>query len=367
MASFNPQRLDLARRRRGLTKVELADAAGVSVRMMTAYEHGKKAPSEPTLERMAKALRFPPDFFRGSDLDEPPMEASSFRALSTLTARQRDQTLGAGAIAMSLSDWIDDRFKLPDVNVPQYQGVDPETAAMAVRSEWGLGERPVKNMVHLLEAHGVRVFSLVEECLTVDAFSFWRGDLPYVCLNTRKSAERSRMDASHELGHLVLHWKGGARGRKNEQEADLFGSAFLMPRGSVLAMAPRGGNLADILRAKRQWGVSAANLTHRMYVLGLLTEWQYRSLFIEMGRHGYRTGEPDGMQAETSQVFAKVFKSLIDDGISKRQVAAELAILPDELNRTIFGLALLPMDGDDSTGPTEPTETKEPPQLRLLL
>ena len=33
----------------------------------------------------------------------------------------------------------------------------PETAAEAIRSEWGLGERSIPNLIHLLEAHGVRV------------------------------------------------------------------------------------------------------------------------------------------------------------------------------------------------------------------
>jgi len=101
---FNPRRLDLARRRRGLNKAELAEAIGVSTRMVTAYERGAKEPGTRTLARMADALRFPIEFFGGPDLDEPPMDGSSFRALSTLTAKQRDQTLAAGAIALSLSD-----------------------------------------------------------------------------------------------------------------------------------------------------------------------------------------------------------------------------------------------------------------------
>ena len=33
----------------------------------------------------------------------------------------------------------------------------------------------------------------------MDAYSFWRRGVPYVFLNTMKSAERSRMDAAHEL------------------------------------------------------------------------------------------------------------------------------------------------------------------------
>lgn len=270
MPPFNPNRLDLARRRRGLTRVELAVAADISVKTLTSYDQGRTEPSPAILTRLADTLRFPEAFFSRPDGDEPPMDGSSFRALSSLIARHRDQTLGAGAIALDLYDWIGARFRLPAPDVPRYSGVDPETAAMAVRSEWGLGEKPIKNMIHLLEAHGVRVCSLVEDCLAVDAFSFWRGDSPCVFLNTRKTAERSRMDAAHELGHLCLHWKGGAKGPQAEREADLFGASFLMPRSSVLAAAPRGGSLANIIRAKKRWGVAAANLTYRMYHLGLL-------------------------------------------------------------------------------------------------
>jgi Zn-dependent peptidase ImmA (M78 family) len=272
-------------------------------------------------------------------------------------------------LALSLSDWIDARFTLPEASIPKYQGVDPETAAMTVRAEWGLGVRPIRNMVHLLESRGVRVFSLVEECTTVDAFSFWRGHIPCIWLNTMKSGERRRMDAAHELGHLVLHTRGGARKRDVEREADLFGSAFLMPRSDVLAVAPRGGTLAEILQAKHRWGVSAANLTHWMYVIGLLTEWQYRSLFIEMGRLGYRTGEPDGAQAESSQVLPKIFKALRDEGVTKGQIANDLAVFPDELNKAIFGLVLSPLESQTSSPSAYPerTQQQERPELRLLL
>jgi Zn-dependent peptidase ImmA (M78 family) len=267
---------------------------------------------------------------------------------------------------MDLANWIDTRFTLPAVAIPQYEGVDPETAAMGVRTEWGLGERPIKNMIHLLEAHGTRVFSLVEECLAMDAFSFWHGNLPYVCLNTRKSTERSRMDAAHELGHLVMHWKGGARGRDQEQDAQLFGSAFLMPTRSMRTEAPRGGGLPSILRAKERWGVSAANYTYRMRKLGMLTEYQYRALFIEISRQGYRQTEPGGISAETSQVLDKVFKALAEEGISKRDVAAELAIMPDDLNQAIFGLTLLPVDGSSMSDPAPKDQMPERPRLRLV-
>jgi Zn-dependent peptidase ImmA (M78 family)/DNA-binding XRE family transcriptional regulator len=360
---FNPARLNLARRRRGHTKAALAEMVAISTRMVTAYERAEKEPSPLTLLKISGVLNFPVEFFGGVDLEEPPLEGSSFRALSTLAARQREQALAAGAIALALSDWIDAKFTLPEPSIPQFQGVDPETAAMAVRSEWGLGERPIRNVIDLLEAHGSRVFSLIEECAALDAFSFWRGSVPYVFLNVMKSAERSRMDAAHELGHLVMHWKRGVRGRNIERGADLFGSAFLMPSGSVVAEAPRAARLDQIIEAKPRWNVSAANLAHRMHDLGLLTDWQYRSIFMDMGKKGYRTREPNGTRAETSQVLGKVFKALRDDGISFTDVARELGIPVDELSKSVFGLVLAPVAGAERPAPRQP-ETA--PELRLL-
>ncbi|MYC32143.1 MAG: ImmA/IrrE family metallo-endopeptidase [Chloroflexi bacterium] len=339
--AFNPTRLDLARRRRGLTKIALAEAAGISQVSLFTYSARTRAPEPETLNRLADVLHFPPEFFFGPTLEEPPVSGASFRALSRLTARLREQTLAAGALAIALAQWIDERFTLQEPSIPEYPGVDPEEAAMAVRTEWGLGERPVKNMIHRLESYGVRVFSLAEDTVAMDAFSCWIEDTPFIFLNTMKSVERSRMDAAHELGHLVLHrHHHSASGREAEREADQFGASFLMPRGSVLANAPRHGRLQDIVKAKQYWAVSVANLTYRMHKVGMLTDWQYRTLFGEISRHGYRSREPEAIRGETSQVLAKVFASLRDDGITMSHVAKNLRIYPDELNRSVFGLVL---------------------------
>lgn len=356
---FNPQRLAIARRRRGLTKRALADAIGVSVRSIKAYELDEKQPSPVRLIALGRVLDFPIEFFSGPDLERPPLESSSFRAMSRLTARQRDQAIESGTVALSLSDWIDERFDLPSPSVPRYRGADAEMAAIALRSEWGLGELPIRNMIELLEAHGVRVFSLTEDCIQMDAYSFWRGDIPYVMLNTMKTAERSRMDAAHELGHLVMHWRGGATGRAGEREADSFGSAFLMPAESVKASTPRTTRLDQLVRAKKRWKVSVANLVYRMHKLDLLTDWQYRMLFIEIKKR-YSAIEPDGIQPETSQVLAKVFRMLKDTGMSKADLAKDLLVWPAELDKVIFGLVLTPMGSgvieDHRLPPQDPTK-----------
>ena len=346
---FNPSRLTLARHKLGLTMIELAEQIGIAWRTVAAYESDKggngRDPKPETVSKLSKVLGFPPAFFYGTTLEEPPIEGSSFRSLSSLTRRHKAKGFAAGTLAMYLSDWIATHYEVPEPAIPEYSGVDSEAAAMAVREEWGLGERPIRNMVHLLEFHGVRIFSLAEDIVQLDAYSFWRDDVPYIFLNTLKSAEHSRLDAAHELGHLVLHRNDYTKGKRIEQEANDFGSALLMPRGSLVANAPRRATLANLIAAKRFWNVSVSALAYRMHKQGLLSDWLYRTIFIQISKNHYRVNEPNSAQRETSQVLAKVFHGLLEDGVSMADVAQELSLSLDELSKLVFGLVLTPLLG----------------------
>ena len=216
---------------------------------------------------------------------------------------------------------------------------------MAVRAGWGIGLRPIRNMVHLLEAHGVRVFALAEDTEVVDAYSFWsRSMRPFVFLSMSKSAERSRMDAAHELGHLVMHpWGGTQRSRRAEAQAQQFASTFLMPTGSVLARVPHNPTLLQIIKAKAHWKVSAASLTYRLRKLGMMSEVQYTRTWIEMGSLGYRSQEPEPIERETSRALEQVFGKLRDRRVSVVQVARDLSVYPQDLTRLLYGLIRFPL------------------------
>jgi Zn-dependent peptidase ImmA (M78 family)/DNA-binding XRE family transcriptional regulator len=341
--------LTLARLRRGYTKSRLAAEAGVTMRSISAYESGETEPTPETLEAIAERLKFPVTFFYRPEVEKPPAVSASFRSLSSMTASQRHAALGAGALAVELSDWIEKHFRLPEPDVPSLRGQAPEAAADALRESWQLGVKPVRNMVHLLEQHGVRVFSLAEECRQVDAFSVWRSGKPFVFLNTMKSGERSRFDAAHELGHLVLHRHGGPRaGREAEQQADSFASAFLMPRRSVLASAPPFPSVDGLVKLKKEWSVAVSALAYRLHDIGLLTDWHYRTLMIQMSSLGYRTTEPDPIQRETSQVLSKVFKSMREKGWTRTRLAAELDVRTSDIDALVFGLAFVSLSGGRS-------------------
>ena len=344
--TLTPSRLIIARKQRGLTLTQLALLTGLSTRSLSLYENGHQDPARETLHKLATTLDVSATFLRGPDLEEIPTEAVSFRALSKMTARQRDQALSAGRVALLINEWIEARFDVPRANVPTLTGYDPEAAAEVVRARWGLGERPIPNVVHRLEAQGIRTYSLTAENAQLDAYSlYWRGQ-PFIFLNTTKSGERGRFDAAHELGHLVLHGEHVVLDRPAaEQEANRFAAAFLMPRASVLAHGLRDATPERILQAKRTWNVAAMALTHRLHELELLTDWGYRSACVQLSRWGYRRTEPRGIPRETSQLLTKVFRLLRDQGESPATIAADIGISAQELQAHVFGLALIALDG----------------------
>lgn len=343
---FSANRLKVARKRRKLTHKALAERIDVTPLTISRLEKGSTMPEQDTLEALIKELAFPKDFFFGDDLDEPTVESASFRSLTSMTARERDAALSAGALAYLLNDWVEANFDLPNANLIDlgYE-TDSENAARSLRQHWGLGEKPIGNMIKLFESKGIRVFSLSENTENVDAFSCWRNSTPFVFLNNFKTPERSRFDAAHELGHLVLHRHGAPKGRKTEIEANQFASSFLMPTMDVISTIPRCASVARLVTAKRRWGVSLAALAYRLNKMGILSDWNYRTICIQINRNG-KDKEENGIGRDESEVWKKVFHTLWRERITKNHVANDLQIPFSELENLVFGLVMPPKPSD---------------------
>lgn len=323
-----------------MTKVLLGQRAGFSVKTLGDYESGRAVPTEDGIGSLADVLRFPVSFFYRAELEEPTSEAVSFRSLSRMPSSHRDAALAAGALAFELSQWIEKRFQLTAPNVPDLSAYPPAEAAIVLRNHWRIGVRPIGNMVHLLESQGVRVFSLAERNRNVDAYSLWFHGAPFVFLNTMKTVEHGRMDAAHELGHLVLHQHGAVRSRDVEIDAKTFGAAFLMPSESIKSIVPRltGPSFSNMIQLKKNWGVSVAALAMRLNKMELLPDHSYRGICIELSKYG-RTREPYAMtERETSAVLAKVFGMLKQSATTKMEVAKQLDLYTEDLDDLIFGL-----------------------------
>jgi len=336
--SFSSARFSVARQRRLLKQKGFAELLGVTQHTVSRWEKGVTEPDPDTVEKIASALDYPVEFFFQPDIDMPEAELVSFRSQTSMKAAVRDAALSAGALGFLVSDWAEERFSMPSVDVPDLHSLDPESAARTLRADWGLGEQPISNMIHLIEAHGVRVFSLAENSVTVNAFSFWKDGTPFVYLNTIKSAESSRFDAAHELGHLVLHQDGKTTGREAEDQANRFASAFLMPRADVLAHITDVYSLDQLIRLKRRWKVSLAALNYRVHKVGITSDWRNRDLCIQISRQGFHKNEPMPIERERSMVWEKVLKLLWNDKLTIRIIAEELSLPQAEVDALIFGV-----------------------------
>lgn len=351
----NMSRLELARKRRGFTKKDLAHNLDVTERTLSNWYNQFDIDMK-YLGKLSEVLRFPEKFFlEKTDLSLPNTETVSFRALSKISSRKREIALSQTVIAEIINQWLDSKFDLPMPVIPDlhelrnnFPSVTDESksdlpltyaqsCAQVVRSIWGIGEKPISNMISLLESKGIRIFSLSDEAQEVDACCQWINDRPFIFLNIAKTSERCRFDAAHELGHLVMHRHGVIEGRQMEQEANAFASAFLMPKKSILADPMHTANLKTVLIKKKYWKVSAAALTYRYRQLNLISDWNATNIYKDLSKLG-RNIEPESIPHESSLLLSKVLDLLKNEGIRPIDIADELNISFEDFNGLTFGL-----------------------------
>ncbi|MFC0268546.1 helix-turn-helix domain-containing protein [Kushneria aurantia] len=352
---FSTISLEIARERRGLTKKELAVKAGLTPEHLTRVIKGKHIPDDAAIGSLAAALEYPKSFFLDEPSDQLVQENVSFRNLSSLTARDRNRAIQAGTLALALNDWMNKNFSLPTFKLADERFEDPAVAAHALRSYWGIGNRPIPNLLKLLEMKGMRIFSLDRDNSMVDAYSFYRGSQPYIMLNNSKSAERSRFNLAHELGHLIMHMHIGSDGeasnpdakenhpdniRRQEKEADQFASNFLMPPEDVKDHLPIVRNLDQLIDAKKRWRVSVAALARKCFDLGILTDWRYRAICQEISVRGYRRNEPEEIEKERSVILEKMLNLLMTQRKTLSDLAKENNLPEDEVDTLIQGVLL---------------------------
>ncbi|WP_312397734.1 XRE family transcriptional regulator [Kocuria sp.] len=330
--------------RKGLTKIELANILGVTERTVHKYET-RGAPNG-SAQSLAAVLEFPNGYFSRSGAPDIEARAVNFRAGRSTTRRERDAALAAGASGMEVNSWISGHFVLPKINVPQLGEETPQLAAIMLREAWGLGTKPLPNLIQLCESRGIRVYGLPPLAEPVDAYSLWHGGVPYIFLARRKTPERTRFDVAHELGHLVLHkHRELETTSQQEDEANRFASEFLIPRDSIVEYLPRNPTVDDIFKIKNAFKVSAMALTYAVHQAGRMTDWIYRTTCNKLGQLGYRTGEPDGMDHfEQSKVFPQVFRSEKHGQVDVERIASELALPADDVHALTLGVQLRAVD-----------------------
>lgn len=342
--SFDGDRLVLARQLRGMRKIELAEQAHVSPAAISQYENQAMQPKPEALIGLAFALSLPVSFFsRRAPAPRVNEHEYHFRRLRSSRKIDRSRILARTALLSELVSVLETRLQLPTVDLPSElslrtdgEPIDQqiEATADALRERWQLGRGPISNMVRLLESRGCIVTRQPSDTQSVDAFSGWWNRRPYVVLSSDKGdAARSRFDAAHELGHLVLHPDADPTNRGQEIEAHAFASAFLLPRHSLSRELPAGLNWDAYLALKARWRVSLQALLRRARHVGRLSDAQFRRAMTAVSARGWRTREPgDAGSLEQPSVLARALEvAARDGGLTRNALAEHLHLGLDDL------------------------------------
>lgn len=370
---FIGERLKEAREARSQTIIALADLLGVSPQAISQYEK-TTSPRPEIMKKISEVLNMPETFFRHPIVKS---ESGVFipRSMSSITKSARVRAERRHAWTREIARYLQRYFEFPPVNFPVFDiPSDPvcismnqiEELASQTRRFWNLDEEPINNMVSLLENNGAIVYRDALRADTLDAYSeFSLEGRPYVCLGSDKNVcVRSRFDAGHELGHLILHSKidktlvtKQTEYRLLEQQAHRFAGAFLFPAQSF-ASEFYSTSLDALKILKPKWKVAISMMIMRALDLELISEESAKKLWIAYARRRWRNQEPldDELEIEYPTLLRRSMEMLINNRmVTKEGVLFQLPYNPHDIEALTGAIGCL----------TKKSPEEEPP-LKIL-
>lgn len=342
LIDFDGNRLSMARRLRRMQRTTLAAKTGVTTAAITQYERGGR-PTNTVAAELALALGLPIEFFRqGRPLTAVPAGAAHFRSLRATSAISRNQALAFSEIALAVIETVEQYVDLPqvaDIIEPVDENPSPELISRIAdntRTRLSVGSGPVPHMVRLLEAHGIITLRLPPEIdPRVDAFSTEAGHRPLVFLSPLKNDRaRSRFDAAHELGHLVMHQDVEPGSKIIETHAHQFAAEFLAPTRELELDLPRKVDWDALSQAKMKWGISLAALVYRCHAIGLWGEHSYRRANQHLRSQGYP--EPGALgPPESPYLLGAAVELLNQAGTSTEELARASRFTTDQIDEVV--------------------------------
>jgi Zn-dependent peptidase ImmA (M78 family) len=316
------------------------------------YENGPQTPRSDVFDRICEKLGYPRSFFTRATVPDD-AEPIFWRSNASATKIARQRSLQRLRWLKETADYLLTYFELPRLAIPSFdvtesnfrnlRSAEIDQYALECRHFWNFGSGPVPDLVLELENSGAITARINMGAETLDAFSQWCGRLgiPFVILGRdHASAARSRFDAAHELGHLVLHKKIDRR-RVNskedwkilEQQAHRIAAAFLFPAKtfSEELWAP---TLDGFLALKERWKVSISMMIMRAKHIGIIDLTDVQRLYINYNRRGWRIEEPlDAiLKHESPRIVSRSITALVDEGIrTKQQILDDLSLPAREI------------------------------------
>ncbi len=216
-------------------------------------------------------------------------------------------------------------------------GEEPDELARRLRTALKFKEtEAVPSIVDLLERFGIRVIEHPTE-LRIDGLAARFGLEYVIVLNPTVPNDRSRLNAAHELAHVLYGDCENESGPSKacEQRAFRFASHLILPNRQ-LKLAFQGQSMVRLVQFKERYGISLAAMVYRAEQLGIITKSVAKRLWIEFAKRGWKTSEPGNVRPDRATRFEQLMDAALFDGrLTFTEAAAIGGVRPEEIRRRI--------------------------------
>lgn len=301
---FNGNRLREARYFRQFSISKLAKTANVSKQMISKYEHNESQPSGKTFKNLVTSLKFPLSFFQQKDNFTYDNFGTFYRSRLTSTQSEKKPSEFLKKYLAVLVNFFEDYVNFPyleDLELSE----NPDIAASQLRKAWNLNNKPISNMLNLLELKGFHLASIKSTSQKVDAFGsqIKVSGCKYYCIlidQDNNSFYRQQFSLAHELGHWALHSKiidpqdlDPQEYRDMENQANAFAASFLLPSKTFSEdIRQHACDLNKYIDLKRKWNVSIASMILRAKYLNIISSKDFIVLQKRMNGRRWKKCEP---------------------------------------------------------------------------
>ena len=326
------------------------------------YEKGRSAPPLDLLSALATIYERPINWFLEAGT---PLTNIRYRNLpSRVRVGERHQ------YEAQVQRWLDAYVTLEERLEARLEGdlsgfrakkdQTPAEVAQTLRRDLKISvSEPIPSVVDVLERFAIRTIEH-ETDFRIDGLAAKFGDELAVVLNPSVSNDRSRLNAAHELAHVIYgdcDSEDIAETKATETRAFEFASVFLLPNAK-LKEALTGQSMVRLVQFKERYGISLAAMVYRAEKLRYISKGTAKKLWIEFARRGWRTEEPGTVRPDRATRFEQLLDSAIfERRISLREAASLAGVRFEEIRQRINSAMGINRDAD--------FDDEEPPVLHF--
>jgi Zn-dependent peptidase ImmA (M78 family) len=348
IASTLGSKLKSARLTMGLSPRNVADRISerfsITHATISNYESGRTTPSLSVLSVLASFYDRPLNWFLESG---PSLANVHYRHLKSRTRISELRRYEANA-----QRWLEAYSRLEawlaDPLVNKHTGFESAHSDSGRRLAESLRERlklndtePIRSVAELLEDFAVRAIELPTD-LAIDGMAANYGNHYVIVLNPKVPNERFRMNAAHELGHVLLEDCAGECGHENtvvERRAYEFAAHLLIPE-KQLESAFVGQSMVKLVKYKEYFGISLQAMIYRAEQSEIISKTTAKWLWTEFAKRGWRKAEPGFVRPDRATRFEDLLASAVAENRLNWANAAKLMRVPEDEIHQRLRLAL---------------------------